>query len=72
MLKILFLALTVWIVISILKNYSRNVDSEVKKSAKSEDMVKCAQCGVHLPKSDSIAEQGQYYCNEEHSKLHNP
>jgi len=70
MLKILFLALAIWIIISILKNYSRNVDHTVKKPTKSEDMVKCAQCGVHLPQSDSVSEQGQYYCSEAHRKLH--
>jgi uncharacterized protein len=72
MLKILFLALAVWIVISILKSYSRNIDSDVKKPVKQESMVQCSECGVHLPKSDSISEQGNYYCNVEHSKLHKP
>jgi len=72
MLKILFLVLAVWIVISILKSYSRNVDSTVKKTAKPEDMVKCAQCDVHLPKSDSVVVQDKYFCSEAHSKLHNP
>jgi len=70
MLKILLLALAVWIVLSILKSYSRNVDSSVKNSSAPEDMVKCAQCGVHLPKSDSVVVQDQYYCSEAHSKLH--
>ncbi|MEZ0332095.1 MAG: PP0621 family protein [Methylophilaceae bacterium] len=72
MLKILFLALAVWIVISILKSYSRNIDSDVKKPVKPESMVQCSECGVHLPKSDSISEQGNYYCSEAHSKLHKP
>jgi len=72
MLKILFLALAVWIVISILKSYSRNIDSQVKKPVKPENMVQCAECGVHLPKSDSVCEQDQYYCSVEHSKLHQP
>ncbi|HEY0268206.1 MAG TPA: PP0621 family protein [Methyloradius sp.] len=72
MLKILFLALAIWIVISILKSYSRNVDSAVKKPVNPENMVQCAECGVHLPKSDSVSHQGKYYCSEGHSKLHNP
>ncbi|BCM23947.1 PP0621 family protein [Methyloradius palustris] len=72
MLKILFLALAVWIVISILKSYSRNVDSEVKKPVKPESMVQCSECGVHSPTSDSVSEQGKYYCSVEHSKLRKP
>lgn len=31
-----------------------------------EDMVCCAHCGVHLPKSESIASQGKYFCNTSH------
>ena len=29
-------------------------------------MVVCAHCGVHLPKSDSIAGDGKSYCSEAH------
>ncbi len=32
----------------------------------SEDMVRCANCGVHLPKSESIQAEGQFYCSAEH------
>jgi uncharacterized protein len=35
-------------------------------AAPQENMVTCAQCGVHLPQSDSVAEGGRFYCNEEH------
>lgn len=31
-----------------------------------EDMVCCAHCGIHLPKSESIASRDQYFCNAYH------
>jgi len=31
-----------------------------------EDMVRCAQCGVHLPKSESIEVDGKYFCSKAH------
>jgi uncharacterized protein len=31
-----------------------------------ENMVTCANCGVHLPQSDSVAEGARFYCNDEH------
>ena len=37
-----------------------------------EDMVRCAQCGVHLPRSESLVTQGQYYCSAEHRGRHQP
>lgn len=33
-----------------------------------EDMVRCAQCGVHLPRSESLLVGGKYYCSEAHSR----
>jgi uncharacterized protein len=34
-----------------------------------EDMVRCEHCGVYLPRTESHAENGSYYCSEEHSRL---
>lgn len=31
-----------------------------------EDMVRCAHCGVHLPKSESILAAGNYFCSAAH------
>jgi uncharacterized protein len=34
----------------------------------SEPMVRCAVCGVHAPKSDSIVAAGQHFCCVEHAQ----
>ncbi|MGH8618478.1 MAG: PP0621 family protein [Burkholderiales bacterium] len=34
-----------------------------------EDMVRCAQCGVHLPRSESLLRGGRLFCSEEHVRL---
>jgi uncharacterized protein len=31
-----------------------------------EDMVRCAECGVHLPRSESIKVGQIFYCSAEH------
>jgi len=31
-----------------------------------EDMVRCAHCGVHLPKGESILDDGRFFCSAEH------
>ncbi len=33
-----------------------------------EDMVRCAECGVHLPKNESFLVGGKYFCSEAHSR----
>ncbi|KVD71139.1 deaminase [Burkholderia sp. ABCPW 14] len=35
-----------------------------------EPMVRCAECGVHAPKSDAIAAGGVYFCSPEHAARH--
>jgi uncharacterized protein len=34
----------------------------------SEEMVRCVQCGVHLPKSEAILAGGEYFCCEAHRR----
>lgn len=70
--KILLLAIAIWLLISVLKRYRQNIESSTKSSESSEaiqeDMVQCAYCGVHLPKSDSLFVNNHYYCNKAHSQ----
>ena len=51
--------------------------SESSRSAKpgaddaAEAMVKCAQCGIHLPYSEAVHGTGTIiFCSEEHRRLH--
>lgn len=34
-----------------------------------QQMVVCAQCGVHLPESDSLQGGAEHYCCEQHREL---
>jgi uncharacterized protein len=36
----------------------------------SEPIVRCASCGVHAPKSESLFVSGQYFCCAEHARRH--
>jgi len=37
--------------------------------AASEAMVRCAHCGVHLPRSEALFKDGQLWCCEAHARL---
>jgi uncharacterized protein len=55
----------------VLGKYRRTLKhGEVPRPAKSEDMIRCEQCGVHLPRSEGYASHGKFFCSEEHSRLH--
>jgi uncharacterized protein len=65
--KLILLVLGVWLVVVLLRQYRRGIDATPKARPAPEDMVRCAVCGVHLPKTESILKKGAYYCGEEHS-----
>jgi uncharacterized protein len=35
-----------------------------------EPMIRCAECGVHAPKSDSVVVAGQPFCSADHAHRH--
>ena len=37
--------------------------------AKEGELVRCAHCGLHLPRVDAREAAGALYCSEEHARL---
>ncbi len=70
--KIILVVLGLLLVYWILRSYRRRVGrSDLRpQPGAGEDMVQCAQCGVHLPRSESITTQGGFYCSAEHQRQH--
>ncbi len=76
MAKFLLLLAVIAGVVLLLKNYQRSLARQQKEEegadasrSSLEDMVRCAHCGVHLPKSEGFLSQGAFYCTDEHRKL---
>ncbi|HEX5539325.1 MAG TPA: PP0621 family protein [Methylophilaceae bacterium] len=63
--KILLIAIIVWLILVILKHYRASLQ-QTTTPPNIEDMVQCATCGLHLPKSDSLAKNNRYYCCNAH------
>jgi uncharacterized protein len=70
--KIIALALIVLLVWWVLKRYRRQFgrDDRPMPGGRAEDMVRCALCGVHLPRSESLVTRGRFYCSAEHRREH--
>lgn len=70
MLKIIFVVVGLWLVFTILRQYFNNINgaSDPQKNQVPEDMVQCAYCKTHIPKSDSLVANGKHYCSETHLK----
>jgi len=63
LLVVVFIAVWAW-------RSSRLADTGRKQKPASrpplQDMVRCAQCGVHFPQADAIAGRNGLYCCAEH------
>lgn len=40
-----------------------------ERQKKSESMVQCAQCGLHLPHSEALLGKGGVFCDEHHRRI---
>jgi len=68
LLIVAIIALVYWL----LKGYRRNLESRQERGAvrEIENMVRCAHCGMHLPRGESVSAGGEFYCSAEHRRLH--
>ena len=59
--------LVYWIVRASLRRRQRELSQQHEKAAP-EDMVRCAVCGVHLPRGESVMSRGRFFCTEDHRR----
>ena len=53
-----------------LKSYRVHVDREAHtpRTHEGERMVRCAVCGLHHPRSESLVADGRFYCSLAHQQ----
>ena len=74
--RLLFFALLAVVAFWVIRSYTRALKKRQEEahrersSLEGEDMVRCLHCGVHLPRSESIASEGKFFCSDEHRRLH--
>ena len=56
----------VWLVRRALRGESEEV---AQKPPVQGELVSCARCGVHLPRSEARESAGALFCSEEHARL---
>jgi uncharacterized protein len=69
--KILLLLVIGLLVYAVFRAYQRSLNkpSAPGREPIVEDMVKCAHCGVNLPRSEAIYSGGDFFCTPEHKQL---
>lgn len=64
--RLLFLLAVVVAVYLLIRSYRKAPPREQQSAAPGEDMVRCAQCGIHLPRSEAIQAGGEFFCSQAH------
>jgi uncharacterized protein len=62
---IVLAVLAVWFI----RRALRRLQPGEKPLVKDGELVRCAHCGVHLPRSEARQADGILYCSEEHARL---
>lgn len=69
--RLLLLVLIIWFLIWMFKKqFSQDTpDNNTSKADEAEDMLACAHCGTHVPKSLGVVDNDHFYCSKEHAEL---
>lgn len=51
------------------RSQRQNIPHRSKADASPEQMVRCAHCGIHLPRSEAVLRRGKTWCSNEHARL---
>jgi uncharacterized protein len=68
LLLILLVVAAVWLIRRALRA-SRPAEPIKKEGQLQQDLVRCARCGVHLPRAEAHLAGGLTYCGAEHARL---
>lgn len=67
--RLLLLIAIAAVIYLLIKSFRKRIDNE-NITTKTEDMVRCAHCGTHIPKGECIEADGNNYCSEAHRRAH--
>lgn len=73
LIRLAAIAAAVWLALYVLRRlFHRPASDTTPRSGSAENMVRCAQCGLHLPEAEAIAHEGRHFCCEAHRRQYHP
>jgi uncharacterized protein len=64
---IVLIVIAAWLLRRALRKHDRAADAPSVKPT--EELVRCARCGLLLPRGEACVSAGRAYCTEEHARL---
>ena len=69
--RLVIIAVAVWLAVHTLRRIIQHLTPpKTAAQGTTKNMVRCAQCGLHLPEAEAIPDQRLYFCCEEHRRQH--
>lgn len=69
MTKFLLVAIVIAVVIFLMRGSRRNASRDRPPPSQSGgDMVRCARCGIHLPREEAVAATERFFCSDDHER----
>jgi uncharacterized protein len=68
LIRLIAIGLIIWLLYRMIYRMLNKpkAQEQVARQEPSRDMVKCAHCGIHIPKSEALERDGKAYCSPEH------
>lgn len=66
LIRLILIALTAWLVWRLIlqpRFQARRNSGQSPPAAKSQQMVRCRRCSVHIPFADALKQGSHYYCS---------
>ena len=69
-LRILIILVGLWLILGLVKRYLAKRRPTAKPAPPAQDdVVRCAHCGVYVPRAEAIHALGKTYCSRAHSEI---
>lgn len=67
LIRLIVIALIIYLLIQIFKRWAANKNSQSPiDQEKSEKMVQCEVCQLHIPENEALKLNGKFYCSQAH------
>jgi uncharacterized protein len=67
--KLLILLIAAAVIYFVIRGMIRRGAGGRQAPPPAERMVACGHCGINLPQSEALENDGRFYCSEEHLRL---
>jgi uncharacterized protein len=68
---VVLIVIAAWLLRRALRRHEHSVDprADAPAAKPAEELVRCARCGLLLPRGEARLAAGRAYCTEEHARL---